>query len=240
VRGRLTKYITQLSPRIRHLSILYYSPWGVRPLQPNQWLNLRWVVNPMYDMVDTLHEGFETVLISRVRELRSRLNRLRPEMKKWTKDIGVIFYPSMQKWSKFYEVGSGILWTEINFVFRTIYQAIYKEFVDDHWEIDQKTYVIANKVNDEGEMGEINLDGTHLIQYNELRHSLALLTRLKNPDERVSTKVVSHAHIWELWKGFPHYPRPAPPMMDGDFGFVMVGFRQTTENTKVLSQKTSI
>jgi hypothetical protein len=82
VRGRLTKYITQLSPRIRHLSILYYSPWGVRPLQPNQWLNLRWVVNPMYDMVDTLHEGFETVLISRVRELRSRLNRLRPEMKK--------------------------------------------------------------------------------------------------------------------------------------------------------------
>jgi hypothetical protein len=26
VRGRLTKYITQLAPRIRHLSILYYSP----------------------------------------------------------------------------------------------------------------------------------------------------------------------------------------------------------------------
>lgn len=26
VRGRLTKYITQLPPRIRHLSILYYSP----------------------------------------------------------------------------------------------------------------------------------------------------------------------------------------------------------------------
>jgi hypothetical protein len=189
-------------------------------------LNLRWVVNPMYDMVETLHEGFETVLISRVRELRSRLNRLRPEMKKWTKDVGVIFYPSMQKWSKFYEVGSGILWTEINFVFRTIYQTIYKEFVDDHWDIDQKTYVIANRVNDEGEMGELILDGSHLIQYNELRHSLALLTRLQNPDERVSTKVVSHAHIWELWKSFPHYPRPSPPMMDGDFGFVMVGFKQ--------------
>jgi hypothetical protein len=26
VRGRLTKYITELAPRIRHLSILYYSP----------------------------------------------------------------------------------------------------------------------------------------------------------------------------------------------------------------------
>jgi hypothetical protein len=26
VRGRLTKYITELTPRIRHLSILYYSP----------------------------------------------------------------------------------------------------------------------------------------------------------------------------------------------------------------------
>lgn len=51
----------------------------------------------MYDMVETLHEGFETVLISRVRELRARLSRLRPEMKKWTKDVGVIFYPSMQK-----------------------------------------------------------------------------------------------------------------------------------------------
>jgi hypothetical protein len=44
-------------------------------------------------------------------------------------------------------------------------------------------------------MGELALDANHLIQYNELRHSLALLTRLKNPDERVSTKVVSHAHI---------------------------------------------
>jgi hypothetical protein len=44
-------------------------------------------------------------------------------------------------------------------------------------------------------MGELQLDGSHLILYNELRHSLALLTRMQNPDERVSTKVVSHAHI---------------------------------------------
>jgi hypothetical protein len=224
VRGRLTRYITELSPRLRHLAIIYYSPWGVKPLQPNHWLNLRWVVNPMYDVVLTLHEGFESVLVRRVRELRARLNRLRPELRKWLKDPGILFYPSMQKWSDKYEIGSGAAFNEINFVFRQIYTQLVNLYRDDHWDIDQKTYVIANKVNDAGEMGEITLDGQHLIQYNELRHSLALLTRLSNPDERKSTKVVSSAHIWELWKGFPHHMRPRPPRMDGPCGFIMVDF----------------
>jgi hypothetical protein len=76
-----------------------------------------------------------------------------------------------------------------------IYQAILKQFIDDHWDVDQKTYTIANKVNSDYEIGELELSGDHLIQYNELRHSLALLTKLSNPDERKSTKVVSHAHI---------------------------------------------
>jgi hypothetical protein len=57
-----------------------------------------------------------------------------------------------------------------------------------------------------------------------------LLTKLSNPDERKSTKVVSHAHIWELWKGFPHYPRPSPPIMDGPMGFVMVWFHNNKQN----------
>jgi len=61
--------------------------------------------------------------------------------------------------------------------------------------VDQKSYTIANKVNSDYEIGELELNGDHLIQYNELRHSLALLTKLKNPDARETTKVVSHAHI---------------------------------------------
>lgn len=92
-------------------------------------------------------------------------------------------------------MGQGALWTEVNAVFRAIYSELVSRFVDDHYDIDTKTYTIASKVNDEYEIGELKLDGSHLIQYNELRHSLALLTALDNPDDRKATKVVSHAHI---------------------------------------------
>lgn len=149
----------------------------------------------MFQAINELHEGFEKVLISKCVGLRARLNRLRPDLRKWLKDPGVLFYPSMNKWAAKYEVGSGSFLGEVSPPLREIYSELVNSFRDDHWDVDQKSYVIVKKVNDLGEMDELKLDASHLIQYNELRHSLTLLTKLSDPDKRSTTKVVSVAHV---------------------------------------------
>jgi hypothetical protein len=49
-----------------------------------------------------------------------------------------------------------------------------------------------------------------VIQWNELRHGLSLVRRLSSPNKRMSTKIVSAAHIWDLWRIFPKKPKPLP------------------------------
>jgi hypothetical protein len=49
-----------------------------------------------------------------------------------------------------------------------------------------------------------------VIKWNELRHGLSLVRRLSSPNKRSTTKVVSAAHIWDLWRIFPKKPKPLP------------------------------
>lgn len=77
--GSLTKPLSKVSRRLRHLGILFFSPFGVVPMLPTHWLNLNNFIHHVLD--DSLPEGFDKIIRNRCSKLYERFERLRGDLK---------------------------------------------------------------------------------------------------------------------------------------------------------------
>jgi len=63
--GSLTKFLREISPRWRHLGILYYSPWGIEKLSVFSWLSLRYLIDIRKENYEVEPEGFKVIMKTR-------------------------------------------------------------------------------------------------------------------------------------------------------------------------------
>jgi hypothetical protein len=173
-------------------------------LRPFIWLNMRYLFTKLHD--DTQPEGFKTLMEKRFEMLRLRLEFLEKTLRGWRGSYKQV--PCVKVYNQICSQSKAVGIPDISPVFGVI----YKPIIEIYSEMVRAFRADCSKFSEQvsGAIYGFGMKEDHVLLWDAIRHSLALVRRFPDINKKSSARLVSAAHVWDLWKTFPKKARPKP------------------------------